>query len=175
MRLSLLAGCRVAGLPPHSSKVTTTSVPLRRFPGEGFIKKPLHPCARDLGVGVVAVVIHVGSVEGIRDQAPVRVLDKVVVGLHRVDGNHMIAPFFLHLAEGTWRRTQLRRLSAMCRPEIFRGQVPEGVLRHALEIDARRDQAVGDCPVGGGAAKIRSRQSSPGSSDMTDETARENW
>ena len=139
---------RLSALPPDSSKVTTTKVPFRSFSGKRFIEELFHPRAGDLDVGVVAVVIHVGRVEGIGDQPLAGVLHEKVVGLAGVDTNHAVAPLRLHFAK-TEKRYVASRVVAAFLGHMLRRNVPWAssvgqLLGVLLEIETGGDEAIGD-------------------------------
>ena len=114
---------RLSALPPDSSKVTTTKRSLAQLLREAFIQKLFHPRAGDLDVRVVAVVVHVGRVEGIGDQALARVLHEEVVGLAGVDANHAVAPLRLHFTK-TEKGDVASRVVAAFLGHMLRRNVP---------------------------------------------------
>ena len=121
--------------------------------GKGVIQKLLHPGARNLRAGVVAVMVQIGSVEGISNQAFFCVLHEEIVGLAGVDANHTIAPLLLDLAKAE-KRHMAPYVVAPFVGNMLGGKVPWAslvgqFLGILFEVEAGSDQAVGDGMVSG--------------------------
>ncbi len=122
--------------------------PLPKLLGKGFIQELLHPGARNFCRRVMAVVIRIRRIEGIRNQPLLCVLDKKIVRLGRVDPNHAIAPFFLYFLK-TQERDMTPHVVAAFVGDMQAGNLPRTVsqrklLRILLEVEAGSEQAVGN-------------------------------
>src|SRR5580700_413915 len=94
--------------------------PLTQLWRESIVEKLLHPRAGDLYARIVAVMVHVGGVQGVGDESPLRVFDEKVIGLAGVHANHPVAPLLLHLAKAKERNVTPRIIAGFARDSLGR-------------------------------------------------------
>src|ERR1700686_1005982 len=120
---------------------------------KSVIQKLLHPGAGYLRAGVVAVMVQIGSVEGISNQTFFCVLHEEIVRFAGVAANAALAPFLLHLAKAEQWHVAPGVIASFV-GNMLGGIIPWTSLvgeffRILLEVEAGGDQAVSDGMVRG--------------------------